>query len=220
MTNICKKGKRVELEVANWLKFMGATSARRTQQHNGLGGLSDVCAEELPNWHIEVKGTVSPLIPRAKIQAWYTQVIRDCPPSMWPVIIHKANNKDLIAILTQKSWEALSSGLWEFLVTSGDSVNPSQILYKKELENKIEGILIKDHPPRIAPNSLLVYGLEIKAVKKRKKKTEIQEEVELPAPGKDIIENIVPLIMMRAEIWFEESLLIKEEKTVAPEAGS
>jgi len=56
MTNSKRKGKAGELKLVDFLKSLGFHDARRTQQHNGAAGKSDVvCEETLPNVHIECK---------------------------------------------------------------------------------------------------------------------------------------------------------------------
>lgn len=56
MANSCNKGKVGERELANYLRSLGFTDARRTQQHNGAEGKSDVvCEDSLPGLHIECK---------------------------------------------------------------------------------------------------------------------------------------------------------------------
>lgn len=49
------KGKRGELEAVKYLKSLGFSDARRTQQYNGLGRGDVECPESLPCLHIEVK---------------------------------------------------------------------------------------------------------------------------------------------------------------------
>lgn len=54
--NSCAKGKAGEREAANYLKSLGFTDAKRTQQHKGTGDSSDVeCPESLSRVFIEVK---------------------------------------------------------------------------------------------------------------------------------------------------------------------
>ena len=102
MVNSKQKGKRVELEIAHWLQEHGLPSARRTQQFNGkgIGSLSDIIApDDLPTWHIECKGTQSPLLNRSTLIKWVEQIKRDCPDALQPVILNKANGKPIIAIV-------------------------------------------------------------------------------------------------------------------------
>ena len=50
------KGKRGERELVKFLKSLGFEDAKRTQQHCGAAGDSDVvCPESLPNIHFECK---------------------------------------------------------------------------------------------------------------------------------------------------------------------
>ncbi len=55
MTNSCRKGKRSELRVSEWLRSMGFSSARRGQQHAGTAGSPDVVCDDLSSLWIEVK---------------------------------------------------------------------------------------------------------------------------------------------------------------------
>ena len=140
--NACKKGKRIELLVANWLKDNGCPSAHRTQQHNGAEGTSDVTAiVELPDWHIEVKGIQGASIPRSTLKNWSEQLKRDCPENLYPVLFHKANDKELVVILPAKSWAKLATPelvkTLRWTVAKEISVNPSEIF---ETFNKTENV--------------------------------------------------------------------------------
>lgn len=136
--NVCKKGKRVELEVAHWFGTHGL-HARRTQQHNGAEGLSDVVCEELPFWHIEVKGTSKKRLPRGTVTGWYTQITRDCPESLVPVLLNKPNKGELIVMLPFTVFKALtpSIGCYSPDACVADSIMPENILMEQEVRIKI-----------------------------------------------------------------------------------
>ena len=145
--NVKQKGKRVELDIVHWLKGLGVASARRTQQFNGADGLSDVLAEEdLPSFHLEVKGTASPVLQRSKLKAWVKQVKTDCPDHLLPVIFHQANNIKPIAILTSQTYkkivtpekEPFSVNPATVSVSVEDSWNPSLILRRKQFAHELE----------------------------------------------------------------------------------
>ena len=131
------KGKRIELLVSNWLKDRGCLSARRSQQYNGIAGTSDVLADELPNVHIECKGTTSPTIPRClltkentKKPGWILQVVRDCPKDRSWVIFFKANNHDLITIIDTNEFKLIADGNISPIAVAGDSFSPGLELTK------------------------------------------------------------------------------------------
>lgn len=118
MVNQKKKGSRIELELVHWLKNHGIESARRTQQFSGKEGTSDIVApDELPNWHIESKGTKSSLLTRSTIKKWLTQVKTDSKQK-YSVILNKANSKDLVALIPFSTWKDL-----KHLETSKYTVN-------------------------------------------------------------------------------------------------
>lgn len=94
-----QKGKRIELEAVHLLQKNGCLSAHRTQQYAGATGTSDITAEELPNIHIEVKGTKEKTLTQSKLKSWLEQVVRDCPETSDWVILHKANGCDFVAII-------------------------------------------------------------------------------------------------------------------------
>lgn len=141
MVNQKQKGSRVEREVANWLKEKGCTSARRTQQFNGAGHVADVVADELPNWHIEVKGTQSAVLPLSKLKAWVKQINDDCPADKKAVIINKANGKDFVAILPVDTFWVIGPTPNRFLyvekVEIGDSCDPANILYAEQTKENL-----------------------------------------------------------------------------------
>ena len=86
------KGKVGEREVAEMLRICGFAGARRGQQFAGGGDSPDVVG--LPGFHIEVKRseTFSPY-------AALDQAISDCQPGLTPVVFHRRNNKEWIAVI-------------------------------------------------------------------------------------------------------------------------
>lgn len=100
MVNVCQKGKRIERFVATWLREHGVASAKRTEQHNGALGEGDVCGkEELPNWHIECKGTKSARLESSKLNSWYDQIVRDQKTNKFAVLLNKADAHPLLAMI-------------------------------------------------------------------------------------------------------------------------
>lgn len=110
--NQCSKGKRVEREIAQWLRENGYPSARRSQQFNGGEGLADIVADEpaIKEWHIESKGTKLASLKRSQLLDWYDQVDRDCPENMNSVVINQARGKPLVALLPLQVWNRW----WDF----------------------------------------------------------------------------------------------------------
>jgi len=93
MVNSKQKGKRGELEFCHWLKERGI-EARRGQQFKGTPDSPDVICEELKAIHIEVKRT-------EVLRAYHflEQAANDAGDDQVPVVFHRQNNKDWIAIL-------------------------------------------------------------------------------------------------------------------------
>jgi len=108
--NSKQKGSRVELMIVNWLKERGC-EARRTAQFNGKGedALADIVGEgPLAIWHLECKGTATGKIPVGTYKKWIKQVTDDKRPEEIPVILHKANDRQLVAILKIEDWNSIT----------------------------------------------------------------------------------------------------------------
>lgn len=117
--NAKKKGSRVELELVHWMKERGVKSARRTQQFSGKEGTSDVVApEDLPSFHIEVKGTATSKLEKSKLKKWVEQLYADCPENKLPVLFNKANNKDWIALVLDYEFITIFKDAFFVLQTS------------------------------------------------------------------------------------------------------
>jgi Holliday junction resolvase len=86
------KGKRGELEFANWLKDRGFT-ARRGQQYAGGTDSPDVICAELDGIHFEVKRTEA-----GNPYNWLDQATADAG-NLYPVVAHRRNKRDWIAVL-------------------------------------------------------------------------------------------------------------------------
>ena len=83
MTNSRAKGKRAELEIANYLKNMGY-NARRGVQYQGGPGSPDVVG--LRGIHIEVKH-----VEQLNIHKAMEQSCKDAAIDELPVVIHRKN---------------------------------------------------------------------------------------------------------------------------------
>jgi len=93
--NAKQKGIRGELELAHFLRDLGLTSARRTEQYCGnTGDASDVVSEESKNIHWECKRTECLQIHKALAQA-----TNDAGAGRLPVVMYKRNRSKWIAIL-------------------------------------------------------------------------------------------------------------------------
>lgn len=93
MTNSRRKGKDGELELASLLKFHGYT-ARRGQQFSGGKDSPDVVCSPLKDFHFEVKRTN-----RGDIYGWMEQATRDANGKKIPVVMHRRDRQDWVAIL-------------------------------------------------------------------------------------------------------------------------
>lgn len=107
--NSRQKGKRGELEVAKLLRDYGY-DCRRGQQYCGANGDADVVG--LPGIHIEVKRKE-----KLNLYEALDQAKRDAKPGEKPVVLHRKNNCEWVAILRvpdlldmYREWE---SGKWK-----------------------------------------------------------------------------------------------------------
>jgi Holliday junction resolvase len=87
------KGCRGEREFRDVLRDQGFT-ARRGQQFSGSPDSPDVLCEELPNIHFEVKRCEN-----GNVYRWLDQAMRDCGMHKMPIVVHKKNGRQWVAIL-------------------------------------------------------------------------------------------------------------------------
>lgn len=88
------KGKAGELELAKFLSDRGF-SARRGQQFSGGTDSPDVVAPELDGIHIECKR-----VEAGQLYKWLAQAKRDAAGRKTPVVMHRKNREDWVAILS------------------------------------------------------------------------------------------------------------------------
>ncbi len=86
------KGKNGELELAAFLREHGF-EARRGQQFSGGGDSPDV-VHNIPGVHLECKR-----VEQGNLYDWMAQAIRDANPADIPVVAHRRNRRDWVAIL-------------------------------------------------------------------------------------------------------------------------
>jgi Holliday junction resolvase len=91
--NSRSKGKRGELEFAHYLQAAGYP-ARRGQQFSGGKESPDVICPALPDIHWEVKRTEA-----GNPYKWMAQAIRDAGRSKIPVVAHRRNGGEWLAIM-------------------------------------------------------------------------------------------------------------------------
>lgn len=91
--NSRNKGKVGELEVAELIRAAGF-QARRGQQYSGGGDSPDI-VHNIPGIHAEVKRTEALSLYDAMEQA-----IADAKPGNIPVVFHRRNQKEWVAILS------------------------------------------------------------------------------------------------------------------------
>jgi Holliday junction resolvase len=85
------KGKNGELELAHYLREHGF-DARRGRQFQGGVDSPDVVG--LPGYHIECKRVQS-----GNLYNWMAQAKRDAGENQTPVVMHRRNHEDWVAIL-------------------------------------------------------------------------------------------------------------------------
>lgn len=94
MINSCAKGKIGEREFAEVLRDAGFIDARRGQQFSGSPDSPDVVCAALPGVHFEVKRTQA-----GNPYVWLAQAIADAGDLKTPVVAHRRNRKDWIAVM-------------------------------------------------------------------------------------------------------------------------
>lgn len=87
------KGVAGEVELAHFLKFHGF-EAKRGQQHAGGVDSPDVVCPDLPWVHFEVK-----LVQAGNLYNWLEQAKRDAGVDKIPVVAHRRNRENWVAIL-------------------------------------------------------------------------------------------------------------------------
>lgn len=110
--NSRQKGKRGELEFVHFLKAHGI-EARRGQQYAGGTDSPDVIAGGvLEPCHIEVKRREA-----GNPYDWLDQAKRDSPQYKIPVVAHKRNGKDWIAILDMNFFVQIMRSMYNAQLT-------------------------------------------------------------------------------------------------------
>lgn len=95
-----EKGARFERTVASLFKEWGYNAFRTAQYEGKSGNCADV--EGVPGIHIEAKHCE-----RMQLYDWIAQAVRDSNASKKkakPVVIHKANNKDILVTMRFDDW--------------------------------------------------------------------------------------------------------------------
>lgn len=90
--NSRNKGKVGELELAEFLRERGF-EARRGQQFHGGAGSPDVVTD-IPDVHLECKR-----VEAGNLYTWLEQAKRDAAEGSIPVVAHRRNRKEWVAIL-------------------------------------------------------------------------------------------------------------------------
>ena len=92
--NSRQKGAAGEREFAELLRFH-LFDARRGQQFSGGKDSPDVVCSDLKDFHFEVKR-----VQAGNLYKWMAQAKRDAGPDKIPVVAHRRNNEDWVAILS------------------------------------------------------------------------------------------------------------------------
>lgn len=88
------KGANGELELKDFLKEHGYPEARRGQQFHGGAGSPDVVCPGLEDFHLECKR-----VEKGQLYDWLAQAERDAGPDKVPLVAHRRNRKEWVAIL-------------------------------------------------------------------------------------------------------------------------
>ena len=113
------KGGRGERELAAKLQEYGI-KARRGQQFSGSPDSPDVVTE-LKDIHIECKRTE-----RLQLYPSMVQAEHDCGPDKFPVVIHRPNLKQWVAIMNLCDWAIIvkKAELWDTIISEAESGDP------------------------------------------------------------------------------------------------
>lgn len=104
--NSKQKGARFERAVAAMFRDYGYNAFRTAQYEGKTGDCADV--EGVPYIHIEAKHQE-----KMKLYDWIAQAVRDSQKKgKKPVVIHKANNKDVLVTMRFEDWIELYTE-WE-----------------------------------------------------------------------------------------------------------
>lgn len=107
--NGCRKGKEGERESANRLKELGSPDARRTEQHNGSDGLSDVVANDtLPSFFIEVKREEHLNVHKAHTRALEDVKAEKRKVDQIAIVHHRKNATEWLVSLSDSDWYMLA----------------------------------------------------------------------------------------------------------------
>lgn len=137
-----QKGKRVELEVVNWLKANGLTDVRRSQQYNGQAGDADIVGNDVEEFHIESKGTKSCNLNKSTLKKWHNQLEVDNKHGKFPVIFFKGNSCNFILLVPLDKYPVgwrQDFNTWMVAVTA-ESFNPHGYFYSRTLTKELEDV--------------------------------------------------------------------------------
>lgn len=102
-----RKGKVRELEWVHFLKEHGVESARRTSQYNGKEGSSDVVADELKGFYMEVKG-----VENLNIWEAVERVMKEKKdPALIGIVAHRKNRSGWMVYMDAEEWLKLAK-IW------------------------------------------------------------------------------------------------------------
>lgn len=88
------KGARGERELAEFFRERGYPEARRGQQFSGGADSPDVVIPGLEKFHFEVKR-----VEAGNPYTWIAQAVRDAAGKKMPIVAHRKNGKEWLAIL-------------------------------------------------------------------------------------------------------------------------
>ena len=88
------KGATGELELAEFLREHGYPDARRGQQFHGGADSPDVVCPGMEDFHLECKR-----VEKGQLYNWLEQAERDAGSGKTPIVAHRRNRKEWVAIL-------------------------------------------------------------------------------------------------------------------------
>ena len=90
--NSRNKGKRGELEWADWLRANLGIEAKRAQQHCGAAGDADLITDDGVHWEVK-------RVEKLNLQNAMDQAVSDCPDDRIPAVAHRRNRGEWLVTL-------------------------------------------------------------------------------------------------------------------------
>lgn len=122
---------------------------KRTEQHCGNAGDADVEIFNLPDFHIESKGTKGSKLSKSTLLKWHEQIKNDCPHNKIPFIQFTANGKEPLILITTETLQELRldpKALFPGLICVDESIEPHKELLRQRKILQVQRKCLGDIP--------------------------------------------------------------------------